>query len=280
MNQKIKTLFCVLPLCAVLPAALGYVMGPDNRVEITEEASDADAIRQTGMLRIQDEEFVSGLLTGENCDVVISAGHAAIYWESTPRKGWVKGEVRGKGKFRFNIDPEGGGDWQDMALVTSGYAHDDHVGKDEHDWSIFRISSPALSDCKIISVLKDKQNCKSHLQMAGFHFDRPATKLIDRNCSVKRSAQSGIIIHDCDTKDGSSGSPLFCEYNGEFTLLAINISGLTNRDYYDAGVYGKSGRAFHYRQHKNFAIAVGGEFYHALMREMSASKLRRNEEKR
>ena len=275
MNFKDKRLSCLLAAHLLLPASFAYVMGPDDRAEVSKAQTKIAAIRQTGMIRIRGEEFVSGLLTGENCDVVISAGHAAIYWKNLARKGWRKGEMRGQGRFRFNLDPKAGGEWQTMSLVASGYMLADNVGKDEHDWSILRTSSPVVANCKILRVMQDRLACKSDLLMSGFHFDKPDTKLLDQNCKVKQNTDRGIIVHDCDSKDGSSGAPLFCQDDGKLSLLAINISGLTNKDYFDAGVYGKSGQAFHDRQHKNFAIAVSGEFYRALLEEMKASSKRR-----
>ncbi len=266
-------LSCLLVLC--LPVSFAYVMGPDDRVEVSEAQTEIAAIRQTGMIRIYGEEFVSGLLTGGNCDVVISAGHAAIYWQDLARKGWRKGELRAQGRFRFNLDPGAGGEWQSMRLVASGYSLAENVGKDEYDWSIFRTSRAVAADCKILHIMHDGLACKSNLLMSGFHFDRPDIKLLDQSCKVKQRKDSGIIVHDCDTKDGSSGAPLFCQDGGKLSLLAINISGLTNRDYFDGGVYGKSGRAFNDRKHKNIAISVGGEFYQALVEEMKASAERR-----
>jgi hypothetical protein len=275
MNMKDRRLIYILALCVCLSTSFAYVMGPDDRVEISNEQASLTAVRQTGMISIQGEEFVSGLVTGENCDVVITAGHAAIYWQSVSRKGWRKGEVRGQGKFRFSLDPKSGPDWQAMTLVNSGYEQADDVGKDEHDWSIFRLSTPALPQCENVSVMRDKRECQGGLLMPGFHFDRPNTKLIDQSCSVKSVSGDGIIVHDCDSKDGSSGAPLFCHHDGSSALLAINISGLTRKDYFDAGVYGKSGSTFHNRQHKNFAVFIGGDFYKALMRELKASAGRR-----
>jgi hypothetical protein len=82
-------------LSAGLSSSLAYVMGPDDRVEVAKGHGKVDAIRQTGMIHIEGEAFVSGLLTGENCDVAIPAGHAVVYWQSVGRKGWRKGELRG-----------------------------------------------------------------------------------------------------------------------------------------------------------------------------------------
>ena len=275
MHTKYKYLFTLLAFCLGLPAALGYVMGPDNRVEVADQQSQLAAVRQTGMIRIEAEEFVSGLLTGANCDVVISAGHAAIYWESVARKGWLKGALRGQGMFRFNLDPKTWAAWLSMALVNSGYEQADNVGKDEHDWSIFRLNAPALPACEIVRVMPAGADCEGDLLMTGFHFDKPETKLLEQGCSLKNTTDKGLIVHDCDSKDGSSGAPLFCRDNAKLSLLAINISGLASKDYFDAGVYGKSGSAFNERQHKNFAIAIGGAFYRALILELKASAERR-----
>ncbi len=266
---------CIFALGAVcLPVCLAYVMGPDNRVPVNDANHNDAAIRQTGMLRIQAEEFVSGLLSGANCDVVISAGHAAIYWQDLARKGWRKGEVRGGGRFQFSLSPEQTANWHNLQLVASGYEKEDNVGKDEHDWSVFRSNEPIMSNCETVSIVRYQNRCKSGLSMPGFHFDRPQTKLLDNSCEVKRTSETGIITHNCDSKDGSSGAPLFCRVDNRLSLFAINISGLTHRSYYDSGVYGKSGRHYNDKQHKNFALAVSGEFYQALMKELSASENR------
>ncbi|NKB38670.1 MAG: hypothetical protein GKR93_16170 [Gammaproteobacteria bacterium] len=266
---------CIFAFGAVcLPVCLAYVMGPDNRVPVNDAYHDNAAIRQTGMLRIEGEEFVSGLLSGANCDVVISAGHAAIYWQNLARKGWRKGELRGGGRFQFSLNPERKANWHDLQLVSSGYSKEDNIGKDDHDWSVFRSKEPLMPNCETISIIRFQNRCKSGLIMPGFHFDRPQTRLLDNSCEVKRVSETGIITHNCDSKDGSSGAPLFCQVDGKQALLAINISGLTRKNYYDSGVYGKSGRHYDDKQHKNFALAVDGEFYQALREELRASEKR------
>ena len=272
MNFKYLPLSGLFILSLSLSASFAYVMGEDDRLEANPSQAQMAAVRQTGIISIQGEELVSGLVTGANCDVVISAGHAAIHWQTIARKGWRRGELRGQGNFRFNPNPRAELAWQAMTFVSSGYERDDNIGKDEHDWSIFRLPEPALAACKNINVVRNKSDCSGDILMSGFHFDKPGTKMIDQSCSIKNTSGDGIIVHDCDSKDGSSGAPLFCRYQGRSTLLAINISGLTRKDYFDAGVYGKSGLNFNDRQHKNFAIFIGGAFHKALLKELKASR--------
>jgi hypothetical protein len=168
-----------------------------------------------------------------------------------------------------------GEDWQSMHLVTTGYEIEENIGKDEHGWSIFRLNSPGTLECKKFSVRVDRQTCRSRLLMPDFHFYRPHTKFLDQSCEVKQRKETSVIAHDCDSKDGASGAPLFCRDNGKLSLLAINISRLTNKYYFDSGVYGQPGKAFNDKRHKNFAISISGDFYRALMREVKVSAQRR-----
>jgi len=271
--MKKSRLYGFLALILAVPLAAAYIMGADDRVEAA--GSGEAAVRQTGMIRIQDEDFVSGLLTGENCDVVVSAGHAAIYWQDVARRGWQKGSLRSGGRFYFNLDPARADGWRDMELVASGYRDPDRVGLDAHDWSVFRIARPLSRDCAVIPLWRGGPECESGLVMPGYHFDRPRTRLLARHCGLKQARENAILVHDCDSKEGSSGAPLLCRDGARLSLLAINISGVTHRDYFDAGEYGKSGRRFHRWQHRNFALAVRGEFQQALQGELRASAKRR-----
>ena len=252
-----------------------YVMGPDDRA--LESENSPAAVRQSGMIRIQGEAFVSGLLTGANCDVVVSAGHAAYYWEDVPHKSWRKGHLRGLGQFYFSTEPSEPVSWQQLQLVASGYDELEQVGQDEYDWSVFRIDTPLVQQCEIVEAWPSERACKSELIMPGFHFDKPRDRLLAGNCKLRQSLDNGLLIHDCDTKDGSSGAPLLCPTGDTLRLLGVNISGLTKRDYYDAGVYGKSGEPFDARRHKNFAIAIDGAFKRALVKELQASKARKEQ---
>jgi hypothetical protein len=253
---------------------VAFIMGEDDRVEIVVHGADELGVGQTGMIRIGNEEFVTGFLMGENCDVVVSAGHAAIYWKTLAHKGWKKGELRAGGAFKFSLQPESPGGWENMHLVSSGFRRRDQLEQDQHDWSIFRLESPALRQCVSLPFDGYKTACRGSLLMPGFHFDRPGVRLLDASCEVKGGLNGRLIVHDCDSKDGSSGAPLLCSYRGESRFIGINVSGLTERDYVGPGTFGQRGRDFNYRRHKNYAVAIHGEFLRALDIELRASTVR------
>lgn len=256
--------------------AYAYVMGQDDRQVLNEAESEQPEIMQTGIIQIGDGSFVTGVLTGDNCDVVISAGHAAIYWRSNTAKGWRRGELRGGGQYRFYPDP--GGKRKSgiaMALVRSGLQVPADIDKDSSDWAVFRLLKPALPGCRNIRYAVNGIKCDGHTMMPAFHFDRRDTRLIDRSCKIKDTIGSEIIIHDCDTKDGSSGAPLLCGNRKGIVMLAINISGMTLKEFVEPGVYGKDSLKFNFRNHKNFAVTIHGEFLTVLESELEASRERK-----
>lgn len=273
--MKAQFLSICLLLAFYTPGLSAFIMGEDNRLQLSSADSEHEEIRQTGKIAIQGEEFVSGVVTGDNCDVVISAGHAAIYWQTLGYKGWKKGELRGRGMFQFNTLVSGNTKWQEMSLVSSGYENRQNLGEDAHDWSIFRLPEPALAMCKNIVLTPPSSVCPKGLLMPGFHFDKPAVKLLDKSCVLKKQLDNGVIVHDCDSKDGSSGAPLFCMGRNGMSLKGVNISGITLKDNYDAGVYGKAGLEYDSKRHKNFAVSISAEFKKALEKELKLSRQRR-----
>lgn len=255
-------------------SAYAYVMGEDDRRLVKRDSKSPFAIKQVGQIQIHGEAFVTGLVTGENCDVVLSAGHAAIHLETVSRKGWRQGELRGQGKLTFLLDPLRKEDALEMRLVSSGYEDIAKLESDHHDWAIFRLQAPALDKCEKTSPLLLVDHCKETLVMPAFHFDKPNSLLVDQSCSVKQIQEHGIIVHDCDTKDGSSGAPLFCRSSSGLGLVGLNISGLTQKEYEDPGVYGGKGNDFDPRWHKNLAVSIVGDFYRVLQEELLRSRER------
>lgn len=256
------------------PSVHAFIMGKDNRRELTRAESAIPEIMQTGKITIGDGGFVTGVLTGANCDVVISAGHAAIYWRTNAAKGWYKGKLRGGGRFLFYLNP--GGHPYKMVLVKSGLQHTTDLANDRKDWAIFRLRKPVRRGCKNIRFVRNGIKCNGHIMMPAFHYDRRNTRLIDRTCSIKDSIGSDIIVHDCDTKDGSSGAPILCNGPAGIYLLGINISGLSQRDQVEPGVFGQAGEKYNFKYHKNFAVTIHGEFYQALQAELRASRERKD----
>lgn len=271
----IQALFCAGALVlACGQGARAYVMGQDDREPVSAEEANQPEIAQIGIIETGDGGYVTGILTGANCDVVISAGHAAYYWRDNPARNQHAGALRGGGNFHFRLDPAHSNTSVDMTLVASGFVDVTHLDDDSNDWSIFRLLHPAMTHCQIIAYIGDTGQCRGQVLMPAYHFDRRDTLLVDRSCAIKDTLDHALLIHDCDSKDGSSGAPLYCRDAAGMKLLGINISGVTLKEWVDPGDYGKRSMAFNYRSHKNYAVAIHGDFLRALEAEMQASALR------
>lgn len=275
MIKQVRMIFSVVLLCLQQIVALAYIMGPDDRSVVTEEDSKKPGIRQIGIIDTRDGGFVTGIVTGANCDVVISAGHAAFQWETDELLGKVKGAPRGEGNLLFFPDPNKQDGGLKIALVKSGYEDIDNVGADMHDWSIFRLEGPVFKDCSVIKYIRNRVECNGQVYFPAYHFDKRSSKLIDKTCSVRDSMGKTIIVHDCDSKDGSSGAPLLCVIGKDMTLIGINISGQALKKANNPTTFGKDGEAFHSRHRKNFALSIHGEFSRALQNELRASERRK-----
>jgi len=254
--------------------ARAYVMGQDDREPVSAEEANLPEITQIGVIETGDGGYVTGILTGLNCDVVVSAGHAAYYWRDNLALNQRAGALRGGGNFHFRLDPAHSNTSIDMTLVTSGFVDMAHLDDDSNDWSIFRLQHPALTRCRIITFIRDAGQCRGQILMPAYHYDRRDTLLIDRSCAIKDTLDHALLIHDCDSKDGSSGAPIYCRETTGMKLLGINISGITLKEWVDPGEYGKQGMAFDYKSHKNYAVAVHGDFLRALEAELQTSAKR------
>jgi hypothetical protein len=273
--MKIRNITLSLLILIISPAfTLAYIMGEDSREPLTPEEKQQPILRQLGIIDTRDGGFVTGIVTGLNCDVVISAGHAAFYWETNILLNRKKGALRGNGKLLFLPKPELSARTLPMKLIKSGYEQTDHVGKDEHDWSIFRLAEPALDTCEMIEFLPSTTTCSGEVLFPAYHFDHKRSKLIDRTCEIKDSLGQSLLIHDCDTKDGSSGAPLICKNDTEYNVLGMNISGLTLKASNNPSIFGNPGQPFNLKTHKNYAITIHGAFYQSLMKELDASAAR------
>ena len=242
---------------------MAFIMGPDDRDELNGAELLQPEIRQVGVITIADGGFVSGFVTGANCDVLVSAGHAAFYAEDAPNGEHRAGSPRADGLSRFSPVP-GQDELISMTLAGSGFETPANVGQDVHDWAIFRLARPAYQDCRQLNIAGNAMECPGKLLLPAFHYDRRDTRLIDRTCSIRDTLGDRIIVHDCDTKDGSSGAPLLCDDKGVVEVIGINISGVSERELVEPGEYGQDSREYDYRNHKNFALNLGGEFLDAL----------------
>ena len=270
-----------------MPFSLSTVIGEDGRVKLTDEERRIPGFRQTGIIKIGDEGFGTGIVTGANCDVVITAAHLTRYnYETAARYNGALGDLRESWRLNFVPDPMKSNKGYQAELVGSGFDNINNIptyqsnrAEHQHDWSILRISRSAMVNCVPIKFMRDKANCDGPVRIPAVHtdahFDTYINDINDDPCYIRNARRNDLIRHDCDTKEGASGAPLFCETAGELYLIGINSGFAVPNANYKEPMRGQSGAPYNHTNHVNFAVPLYGEFLKIFEAELKRSEQRR-----
>jgi len=275
----------ILLLNYTLPVS-STIIGEDGRVRLSKEQKSIPEYRQTGLLGIGGEGYGTGLLTGENCDVVLTAAHLVRYnVEDAEKYKNTVGNLRENWRLYFVPDPLKSNAGYHVTLVKSGFDNINNISSRlskraeySHDWSILRLSTPGTTTCKQIRYIKNKTTCDGPIHIPAIHIDAYEdiyiNDLTNDPCYTYPTDRRDIIQHNCDTKEGASGAPLFCMIEDEFYLIGINSGSTVPNKNYKEPDRGKSGAPFNKGNHANYAIPLHEEFIKAFEAELYRSKQR------
>lgn len=97
------------------------------------------------------------------------------------------------------------------------------------DWALLELEECQVKDFYFnLTSLKNFDLPLKGLQMLGFPDDvSPRSVALDPECEIKHS-EAKKLYHVCASRPGSSGSPIFYEDDGEWHVVAINVSQRSN----------------------------------------------------
>lgn len=202
------------------------IKGNDDRQRVDIRAYPWSTI---GRLN-KDGNFCTGLLVGKN--KILTAAHC--FWNKRTRQwsaatqyhfvvGYDKGKyaAHAKGvsyKTAFRKLP-------DLAKITL---------KRADDWAILTLDKPlgqefgfiAISDFSPKTFL-DRNMKKGRIIQAGYSRDFAHVLTVHKNCSLDKfvrlsKSEEPVFLHQCDATRGDSGSPIFYNLNGKYSLIAIH----------------------------------------------------------
>lgn len=244
------------------------LIGEDDRAPL--EGEELGFYRQVGMVKTASSS-ASGFVTGKNCDLLLTNAHVLIRKRSRkPRSKVIK----------FYPDPRDPKRSARVTLIKTGYDRKVRRRGDQDDWAIGRLDRSMFKSCEQIGVTPYpglySPLCDGEIQHVSFHADDWSRRKISRACKVFNSPlyeafselgkMSGVIKHNCDTKSGSSGSPLFCAgKDGRVRLIGLNVSEVD---------YRSGERSYNPTKHYNLAVAVWGEFRTTLAKALKTSAQR------
>ena len=266
------------------------VMGDDDRESLTEDEKKVPEFRQVGLVSGKMVSLATSLVTGKNCDVVITNGHVVV---------GVDGEIRSKeseGFFKFHTDFKAGraNEFTKMYIVDTGYLPLGYKGeKNRDDWAILRLEEPVFENCQHIPFtayedIGSECSKEGELVTVGTHKGDYEEKKINRSCKMFKpdpnestdDIEKYSIKHDCDTGMFSSGSPIYCKTpGGDLRLIGVNNAGVTSKltdkeidSLYER--FGQPGPEADPESHYNLAVSFWGKFGSALAQELRKSEIR------
>ncbi|MGI9211281.1 MAG: trypsin-like serine peptidase, partial [Methylococcaceae bacterium] len=93
-----------------------------------------------------------------------------------------------------------------------------------HDWAILRLQQAlTLKPLKVRTLPLTFTGGQSHLLRAGYSVDRPFLLSLHEGCQLReRLAEDRILLTDCDSTYGDSGSPLLVKEGSDYWIVGVS----------------------------------------------------------
>ena len=170
-----------------------------------------------GQLVDRDGGACTATLIGE--DILISAAHCVEYDSRVDaRVDFFTGADRARGAeeasvVAYFLSPNREGDREKEEASSS-------------DWVLLKIDRPLGRELGFVSprALDADAALDWEIRQAGFSWDTGAYLSGHIGCSILMVEDHNTIVHNCDTTEGDSGSPIMAYIDGEYFVIATDSS--------------------------------------------------------
>ncbi|MBD2189906.1 trypsin-like serine peptidase [Pseudanabaena mucicola] len=208
------------------------IIGEDQRVPLLSREYPWSTVGKVVMVSRDGKEYsCTGTLIGKS--LVLTNAHC-VYDQSGklfPSIFFLPNLINGRLRTK-----------NDAAIVRNILAGtNDPIGKSADDWAILQIDKPLgekygfLRWRSVPSALL--QRYKNKLAIAGYSGDYPDPKVYNElsagqgktagvhiKCSIL-GEREGMLVHDCDTNPGASGSALITKIDGVYQIVGLHAAG-------------------------------------------------------
>jgi protease YdgD len=190
--------------------------GLDDRLTVDASAWPWSAV---GRVNRSDGAFCTGTLVGPH--QVLTAAHCiwnkkTLEWMPASGLKFAAGYQRGQ--------------WIAFSPVTAvtvspGYrpTAPSHKGDPGQDWAILDLKDPLGDIVGYFGTLSDAPRSVA-ISQVGYSFDRRHVQTANVGCHILGRQNNGTLLHDCDTVNGDSGSPVVHWTDEGPRIVAIHVA--------------------------------------------------------
>jgi protease YdgD len=121
------------------------------------------------------------------------------------------------------------GTYQVDALVQSyqlgaAYDHGRPFDTLEADWALLKLTAPLPKDHAALPLANALPDTNTPVMTGGYGKDRAFMMTVDSHCRVRQMVIHGLLLNDCRTVHGYSGSPLLQPLTGTDRLEVVGVN--------------------------------------------------------
>lgn len=191
----------------------GYNVFGENNKELVDPS--ATAFQLIGKLITPNGTYCTASLVGK--DLILTAAHCVL----------ENNELM-KGDYQFFLGLSEGKSLAKSGVSKIWWGTSDPVTYRNKDWAIVRLNKSLGEKYGFFGLKSSSAESLENVMQAGYgklFYDGKSMTGVEQCSAKKIIVNDGIVLHDCDSSQGDSGSPLFyCDEESQCFISALHVS--------------------------------------------------------
>jgi protease YdgD len=106
----------------------------------------------------------------------------------------------------------------------AGYDHDRPYDTLGADWALLKLAAPLPAGHPTLSLANALPDTNTPVMTGGYGKDRAFMMTVDGRCRVRQVLAQSLLLNDCRTVHGYSGSPLLQRLSERLEVVGVNVA--------------------------------------------------------